>query len=295
MPSPGSRVTIVVPTLGRSPWLVPCLEALKQDAPKIEILLIDQGEIAVEIPPGLVDRVLRPGRNLGFAAATNLGIAASSRDFVAAVNDDALIEPGWTAGLVEALDREPLAAAVQGINLVLDSPHLADGCGIAWNRWTQAVQVGHREPAPDPAGPVREILGVSATAAVYRRQALLALPGEPFDPGLVSYYEDVDLAVRLHAAGWTALLVPAARARHAGSVTGATMSRERWRLLYGNRWIVAARAFGRGFWLRFPSMALRDLLDLFRAVLSLDGSRAAGILGGWARAILAANFGRETR
>jgi GT2 family glycosyltransferase len=271
---------------------VPCLEALRKDAPEIEILLVDQGEIAVELPPGLVDRVLRPGRNLGFAAATNLGIAASARDFVAAVNDDALIEPGWTAGLVEALDREPLAAAVQGINLVLDSPHLADGCGIAWNRWTQAVQVGHREPAPDPTGPVREILGVSATAAVYRRQALLALRGEPFDPDLVSYYEDVDLAVRLRAAGWTALFVPAARARHAGSVTGATMSRERWRLLYGNRWIVARRAFGRGFWLRFPRMALRDLLDLLRALLSLDRTRAAGILGGWARAIFAAKIHR---
>jgi GT2 family glycosyltransferase len=291
VPSPGSRVTAVIPTLGRSPWLVPCLEALRQDAPETEILLIDQGEIPAEIPHGLVDRVLRPGRNLGFAAATNLGIAASSRDFVAAVNDDALIEPGWTAGLVEALDREPLAAAAQGVNLILDSPHLVDGCGIEWNRWTQAVQVGHREPAPDRAGPGREILGVSATAALYRRQALLALRREPFDPGLVSYYEDVDLAVRLRAAGWTALLVPAARARHAGSVTGATMSRERWRLLYGNRWIVARRAFGRGFWLRLPRMALRDLLDLLRALLSLDRARAAGILAGWARALFVATSG----
>ena len=280
MAPPGSRVTAVIPTLGRSPWLIPCLEALRQDAPEIEIVLIDQGETPVEA--GLADRILRPGRNLGFAAATNLGIAASTREFVAAVNDDALIEPGWAGRLVEALDREPLAAAAQGVNLILDSPDLADGCGIEWNRWTQAVQVGHREPAPDPAGPVREILGVSATTALYRRQALLALRGEPFDPGLVSYYEDVDLAVRLRAAGWMALLVPAARARHAGSATGTTMSRERWRLLYGNRWIVARRAFGRGFRLR---MALRDLLDLLRAVFSLDGARVAGILGGWARAV----------
>jgi GT2 family glycosyltransferase len=281
---PGSRVTAVIPTLGRSPWLVPCLEALRRDAPEIEIVLIDQGEKPVETD--LADKTLRLGRNLGFASATNLGIAASSREFVAAVNDDALIEPGWTGRLVEALDREPLAAAAQGVNLILDSPGIADvadGCGIAWNRWTQAVQVGHGEPAPDSSEPFREILGVSATAAIYRRQAL---PGKPFDPGLVSYYEDVDLAVRLRAAGWTALLVPAARARHAGSATGGTMSRERWRLLYGNRWIVARRAFGRGFWLRVPRMALRDGLDLLRALLSLDGARAAGILAGWARAFI---------
>ncbi len=278
-------MTAVIPTLGRSPWLLPCLEALRRDDPATEIVLVDQGVVPAAIPAGLVDRVLRPARNLGFAAATNLGIAGSSRDFIATVNDDALIEPGWTALLVEALDREPRAAAAQGINLLLDAPLLADGCGIEWNRWTQAVQAGHREPAPPPSDPVREVPGVSATAALYRRKAFAGLSGEPFDPGLVSYYEDVDLAVRLRAAGWTALLVPAARARHAGSVTGATMSRERWRLLYGNRWIVAARAFGPEFRRRLPRMALRDLLDLLRSVLSLDGARVSGILGGWARAV----------
>jgi GT2 family glycosyltransferase len=279
----GSRVTAVIPTLGRSPWLAPCLEALRQDAPEIEIVLIDQGEKPVETDiADKADKTFRLGRNLGFASATNLGIAASTREFVATVNDDALVEPGWTGRLVEALDREPRAAAAQGVNLILDSPSiadLADGCGIAWNRWTQAVQVGHGEPAPAVSEPIREVLGVSATAALYRRQAL---PSKPFDPSLVSYYEDVDLAVRLQADGWTALLVSAARARHAGSVTGATMSRERWRLLYGNRWIVARRAFGGRPWLR---MAVRDLLDLLRAVLSLDGVRAAGILGGWVRAV----------
>jgi GT2 family glycosyltransferase len=282
----GSRVTAVIPTLGRSPWLGPCLEALRRDAPEIEIVLIDQGEKPVETDVAQkADKTFRLGRNLGFASATNLGITASTREFVATVNDDALVEPGWIGRLVEALDREPRAAAAQGVNLILDSSNIADiadiadGCGIAWNRWTQAVQVRHGEPAPDPADPVRDIFGVSATAALYRRQAL---PEGPFDQGLVSYYEDVDLAVRLRAAGWKALLVPAARARHAGSVTGATLSRERWRLLYGNRWIVARRAFGGKSWLR---MAVRDLLDLLRAALSLDGARVAGILGGWVRAV----------
>lgn len=279
MPTPGSRVTAVIPTLGRSPWLVPCLEALRQDAPEIEIILIDQGKDPVK--SDIADKTFRLGRNLGFASATNLGIAASSREFIATVNDDALIEPGWTGRLVEALDREPRAAAAQGVNLILGSPSIADiadGCGIAWNDWIQAVQVGHGKPAPAASEPIQEVLGVSATAALYRREAL---PDKPFDPGLVSYYEDVDLAVRLQAGGWKALLVPAARARHAGSATGSTMSRERWRLLYGNRWIVARRAFGPGF---RPRMAVRDSLDLLRAVLSLDGARAAGILGGWARA-----------
>jgi len=234
--------------------------------------VVDQGEQPLELP--LADRVIRPGRNLGFAAGTNLGIAESSRELVATVNDDVLVEPGWTARLVEALDLHPRAAAAQGVNLILDDPGLVDGCGLEWNRWGQAVQIGHGQPVPSLSGP-REVWGVSATAAVYRREAL---GDEPFDPRLISYYEDVELAGRLRAAGWSALLVPAARAHHAGSVTGATLSRERWRLIYGNRWLVAR---GQPFW----RMAVRDLLDLARAVGTGDLSRAAGIPSGWARAL----------
>lgn len=280
------NVTAVVPTLGRSPLLVPCLEALRREG--AEIVLVDQGETAVEIPAGLADRVLRPGRNLGFAVGTNLGIAeaaAAGSEGIATVNDDALVEPGWLAALVAALEADPEVAAVQGVNLQMDQPGLVDGCGIAWNQWWQAVQVDHGRPAPPVTAEPREIFGVSATAALYRRAALQDIGGETFDPDLVSYYEDVDLAVRLRAAGWGALLVPAARVRHGGSVTGRTLSRERWRLIYGNRYLVVSRLLGWVFPVRLPVLVLRDGIDLGRALLRGDRELAAGIVGGWRRAL----------
>jgi GT2 family glycosyltransferase len=278
-------LSAVIPTLGRSPLLVPCLQALRREG--AEIVVVDQGESRSDLPAGLVDRVLRPGRNLGFAAATNLGVATARGEWLATVNDDALVEPGWAAALIAALAADPKAAAAQGVNLLLDRPELADGCGIVWNRWWQAVQVGHGEPAPRADAGVREIFGASATAAVFRREALRAVAqgGGIFDERLGSYYEDVDLAVRLRAASYRALLVPAARARHAGSLTGRTLSRERWRLIYGNRWRVAKRYLQGGFWPRAPMMALRDGVDLGRALLRGEGELAAGIVGGWGRAL----------
>lgn len=278
-------LSAVVPTLGRSPFLIPCLEALRREG--AEIIVVDQGGTPLEIPPGLADRVLRPGRNLGFAAGNNLGIAEARGEWIATVNDDAVVEPGWAGALVAVLTAEPRAAVAQGVNLLLDVPELADGCGIAWNRWWQAVQIGHGKPAPGPNSGVREIFGASATAAVYRREALraVAVDGAVFDPRLGSYYEDVDLACRLRAAGYRALLVPAARARHAGSLTGRTLSRERWRLIYGNRWWVAKRFLGGGFLPRVPMLAARDGIDLGRALLRGDGELAAGIVSGWGRAL----------
>lgn len=284
----GVTVSAVVPTLGRSPWLVASLEALRRDGGDgVELIVVDQGEEAVELPAGLADRVLRPGRNLGFADGTNLGIAAASAELIATVNDDALVEPGWMAALSRALESDPRVAAAQGVTLMMDRPDRADGCGIAWNRWWQAVQIGHGLPAPAATELPREVFGVSATVALYRRAALRAVApdGDVFDPRLISYYEDVELAGRLRAAGWRALLVPAARARHAGSATGGTMSRERWRLIYGNRWLAASRFLGAGFWPRVPWMLLRDVVDLARAAGGGDGARAGGIAAGWARAV----------
>jgi GT2 family glycosyltransferase len=274
-------LSAVVPTLGASPLLLPCLEALRREG--AEIVVVDQGPTPAAFPAGLADRILRPGRNLGFAAGTNAGIAQAAGEWIATVNDDVLVEPGWAAALIAALEADPKAAAAQGVNVILDQPEIADGCGLAWNRWWQAVQIGHGKAAPGPEGGVQEIFGVSATAAIYRRSALPE--GDAFDPRLISYYEDVDLAVRLRAAGWRALLVSAARARHAGSVTGRTLSRERWRLIYGNRWRVAARHLSGGFWPRVPLLAVRDGVDLARAVARGDRELAAGIVSGWGRAL----------
>ncbi len=209
---------------------------------------------------------------------------------MATVNDDAVVEPGWLPALIAALEAYPGSAAAQGVNVQLAAPDIADiadGWGLAWNGWWQSVQLGHGKPVPDLTVSVQEIFGASATAAVYRREALrqVAADGEVFDSRLFTWYEDVDLAVRLRAAGWRALLVPEARVRHAGSVTGKTMSRERWRLLYGNRWLVAARLLGRAFWPRIPLLAARDLIDLVRAALRGDLELAAGILSGWGRAL----------
>jgi len=279
------RVAAVVPTLGKSPHLEACLRALRAQGRPVEIVVVDQGERPVDLPPGLADQVIRPGRNLGFAAGTNLGIAATAAPYIATVNDDAIVEPGWLAALLEALEADPALAAAQGANLRLDRPEILDGLGIAWNRSRQAIQIGAGERAPDRSEPARSIWGVSATAALYRRSALEAVrlgPGDFFDPRLGSYYEDVDLDVRLEKAGFRAQAIPAARALHAGSATGGA---ERWRLVYGNRHLALARMLGRGYWWRLPALLGRDLIDFARAVVERDRGRIVGIPAGWWRAV----------
>ncbi|MGD2116189.1 MAG: glycosyltransferase [Acidobacteriota bacterium] len=301
-------VTAVVPTVGASELLPACLDALRrQRLPRgttLEIVLVRQGGGAVRSsdpdagPDAPADREIRLPENLGFAAATNRGIAAARGRYVATVNDDAVVAEGWLEALTRALEAEPGAASAQGVNLQgrPDGPAgRVDGWGLAWDRAFQAVQLGRDREPPAADAPPRRVFGVSATAALYRRDALLAvaLPGrapsgsvpEVFDSRLESYYEDADLARRLRMAGYTALSVPRARVLHAGSATGRRLGARRWRLLYGNRYATAAGLLGRAFWLRLPRMVVRDLADLARAKLRLDGRRVLGIAGGWGRAL----------
>lgn len=293
-------VTAIVPTTGASPWLGECLAALRNDGGAgSRIVLVAQGACVPAEAAALCDEVLRLPEPVGFAAAANLGLSHARSDFVALVNDDAVIEPGWCAALVGALGADASAAAAQGVNLklprALSGPGVVDGWGIGWNGAWQAVQLGRDEEPPEASAPASEVFGVSATAAVYRRAALeaVALPpgkGEPkgsplaiFEPRLESYYEDVDLAIRLRAAGHHALSVPAARAGHAGSVTGARLGRRLTALIYGNRWLVLARLFGRGFWGRLPRVLASDCKDLAAALLRRRPGQAAGIASGIAR------------
>lgn len=278
---------VVVPTLGRSPVLAEVLAALaaEQDAAgsPLDVVVVRQG--VARVPAGS-HRELHLPDPVGFSAAVNRGIAAGEAPFVATVNDDAVIEPGWAAALLAAFDSEPGLAAVQGVNRQAEHPERADGWGLAWNRWFQAVQIGHGGPLLPTDSTPREVFGVSATAAVYRRSALEAvartgLAGEIFDERLGSYYEDVELAGRLRSAGFGARAVPAARARHAGATS---LGGRRWRLVYGNRYRVVAELLGRAFWWHLPRLVTRDLLDLIRFLLRADFASAAEVLAGWGRA-----------
>lgn len=298
------RISAVVPTVGASPYLETCLRALRSDGGEgLEIIVVDQSAKPLELPAGLADQILRPGRNLGFAEATNRGIAASQAPLIATINDDLVIHPNWCNRLEEALEGNPRAAAVQGLQTRLGNEREVDGCGIAVDRWWQARQLGFEEPVSRWSDPTTvEIFGVSATAALYRRSALerVALPqsalarlagfrADPqgprvFDSSLGSYYEDVDLACRLRAVGYRAYRVAGARADHAGSATGQRRPLKRLTQLRGNRYAVVARLLGRTFWLHLPRMLERDLRDLVRSCLRGEPAAAAAIPLGLARA-----------
>jgi len=265
------RVSVVIPSLGAKS-LGSCLEALgAQDKRPEEVLLVLSGGARApsRTPEGV--RVLLSRKRLGFAAAVNRGLEEVSRgiDAVALLNDDAFPSRQWLAGLSTALGTEENCASVQGT--VLDAQGLRiDGRGIFMDRFGVPGQIDHGCLAEDGESGWKRIPGVSATAALYRLRALESVRlgnGKVFDEAFDSYHEDVDLALRLFRAGWTARWQSDAPVLHLGSATGGALRfrhawwllSNRWRVLFSNcSWTFLAAVLPR--LLRGEIRCLRELL-----------------------------------
>ena len=175
-----ASVPAVVVNLDGGEMLLKCLDALPA-AGAGEIVVVDNGSPRTELDilarRAGVRLVCLPS-NEGFARPANTGEAAADpgAPFVAFVNNDCTLEPGYLAACAHAFEADPGLVAVQGV--VLDAAGgRVDGCGIGWNSRAEAVQLRHGEAPPTRDGAPFAISGVSATAAVYRRDAFRAAGG----------------------------------------------------------------------------------------------------------------------
>ena len=179
---------VVIPTAGR-PSLATTLESLVGgDGPMPErVLVVDDrratdGElpIAPDYPASV--QIVR-GRARGPAAARNVGWRRSRAEWVAFLDDDVLLPPGWRRALARDLaDLPPSCAGSQGR---IHVPLPADRRPTDWERNVAGLEHA-RWATADMA---------------YRRTALEAVGGfdERFER---AYREDADLALRMTAAGF---------------------------------------------------------------------------------------------
>jgi GT2 family glycosyltransferase len=223
-------------------------------------------------------QVVAFGENRGFAAAVNAGIAAGDAEAVVLVNNDVECDDGFVAALAEAVRDDGVGMAA-GLLLVPGRERI-DSYGVEVDRTLSAFP--RFAGAPWPAGLHERGLAMpSGGAAAYRREALRAVGG--FDERLFAYMEDVDLGLRLRAAGWRCAGAPDASGVHLGSATFGHRS----------RWQVETGGFARGYMLRKYgvlgrgagvaawALATEAGVSAVDAVLGRDLAAARGRVRGW--------------
>lgn len=221
-----ARVTVVIVNFNSTATLPRCLTGLAAQTSLPErIVIVDNAssdgslETCRELlaaRPELAARTTidAAGTNLGFAAASNRGIAAAESEFVALLNPDAFPEPGWLAALMAAAASHPDCAAFGSRQMLAGRPGILDGIGDHWHVSGLSWREGHGRALRSKDLEARDIFSPCAAAALYRRQALLDVGG--FDEDYFCFGEDVDLGYRLRLAGHRARSVPDAVVEHVG-------------------------------------------------------------------------------
>jgi len=221
-------VSIVVVSKDSAADLPVSLEAAAaQGGVRVETVLVDNastdGSREAAAVFGAAVRVVALPTNLGFAAAMNAGIAATTGRYVLALNPDCRLEPDFAAVLSRRLDA-PDAADVgsasgrlyRATGSGLARTDRLDSAGIRFTASGRHFDRGAGEIAAGRFETEEEIAGASGAAGFYRRTALedARISTGIFDEDFFLYREDADLAWRLRRLGWRCLYVPGAVAAH---------------------------------------------------------------------------------
>lgn len=216
-------LSIIIPSHSRADLLSACLRSVRQHAPAgTQILVVDDGSADGHIRRTACQfsgvQCLRFKRRLGFARAANAGLQTSAGEVVEFLNDDTEVTPGWAEAALTVFSRPEVAAVAP---LVLRHPcshpsraghEVLDSAGDCYYQGGIAGKRGHGRPVSEAFLQSCAVFGASASSAFFRRQALREVGGFPEDFG--AYFEDVDLAFRLHWAGWEVQFEPASRVYH---------------------------------------------------------------------------------
>jgi N-acetylglucosaminyl-diphospho-decaprenol L-rhamnosyltransferase len=195
--------------------------------------------------------VVEMGSNIGFGAAVNRAVAASEAEFLVVLNDDVMPKHGFLQTLVAPLQAG--AEVVAGVLIQDERRDRIETAGIEIDAGLGPYDYLHNEPVSRLDKPVPPPLGPCGGAAAYLRAAFVAVGG--FDEGFFAYGEDVDLAIRLRAAGARCALAREARAFHSGSATLGYQSLEKAKLVGFSRGYLI-RKYGV---LRRPRAAIRAI------------------------------------
>jgi len=251
-------ITVVIVAFNSAAVLRACLDSLPgafEGAGDREVLVVDNASTdattaLVAAAPGV--RLVEMGRNAGYAAAVNAGVAASEADGpVLILNPDVVLAPGAVAHLARTLEMSGTGIAV---------PRLDDADGTT--RWSlrreptilrafgEAVLGGRRagrferlgEFVVTPSGYRTGAVADWATgsAMLVSRRCLQAVG--PWDEAFFLYSEETDFALRARDAGFALrYAAEAVLVHHEGDWE---TSPELWALLTCNRVLLFRKRHG---------------------------------------------------
>jgi GT2 family glycosyltransferase len=222
-------VSIILVSWNTRDLLLACLDSLAAAIGSLhaDVWVVDNGSTdgsatAVrERHPNL--RLIENAENLGFAAANNQAIAASSGRYALLLNSDTVAEPRSIEQLVCFADKHPRAGIVGAQLLNPDRSFQASFADFPslHSELLSATGIGPRlfgrwypNYGPRRSQATRQVDWIQGACMLARREAIVRVG--PMDDQYFMYNEEIDWCLRMRQAGWQAWYLPQARIVHYG-------------------------------------------------------------------------------
>lgn len=263
-------VTVVVVNWNAGELLDRCLASLMaQKLIPNEVILVDNASadnsVARVREKYKSVRIIESQKNLGFAAANNLAIHSSSSDskWIAFLNPDAFPDSSWLEALLSKAESYPEYSMFGSRLMAFGQEEVVDGVGDVYHLSGLVWRDRHGMKLRSEDGIVRDIFSPCAAAAMFSKDALLAIGG--FDEDYFCYIEDVDLGFRMRLAGYRCLYVPDSVAYHMGSaITGKHSDFSVYHAHRNLVWTFFKNMPGVLFWMLLPLHLSLNLVSLAR-------------------------------
>jgi len=239
-PRPEPRVAVVIVTYNSAGVLGGCLASLPDGAAGVRLAAVvvadnasadDSVKVAAGAAGALPVRVVQVGRNAGYAAAVNAGVAALDLDDLDAVlvlNPDCRLRPGCLARLAAALRGRVGIAVPKLVNpdgslqpSLRRMPTVGRALAEAVIGGNLAGRIaGLGELVTDPREYERPGPAVWATGAAMLVSTRVIRDIGDWDESFLLYSEETEYALRAADHGWTLWYEPAAVVEHIGGDSG---------------------------------------------------------------------------
>ena len=217
------RVSILIVTYGGWDYVSTALRCLLENTePSYEVIIVDNASpdlTASRLKQHVTNaRLVFSESNIGFGPASNHAASLARAPYLALLNSDCFVRPGWLPPLVQALEDDACLAAAAPVVLNPDGSLQEAGCLLFGNGHTQLL--GDGDDAGRPEYRFRRIVDyASAACLVLRRRAFLDAGG--FDAIFApAYFEDVDLCLHLRGMGLATLFEPRSVVTHIRGASG---------------------------------------------------------------------------
>ncbi len=173
----------------------------------IEIIVIDNGSTIDPVPNWKIKYpefiFIRSEQNLGFAGGNNLGIKASSGDFLFLVNNDTVFTPSLIEQLMSTLLKHPNVGMVSPKILYFDQPEILQYAGYTGMNFYTARNacIGQYETDHGQFDHLEGKTGYAHGAAMMLKRSVIEKAGLMFE-GFFLYYEELDWCESIKRAGF---------------------------------------------------------------------------------------------